>query len=46
MLKWGYCYNQCLMVMAQTRVKGNNDMIGCAAVVSVSTSCSRCNNLA
>ena len=40
------CYNPCLLVMAWTRVKGNDDMIGCAASVSVSTSCSRYNNLA
>jgi len=45
MLKWGYCYDQCLMVMAWTRVKNNEDMISCATIVSVSTSCSRCNSL-
>jgi len=40
------CYNWCLLIIAWTKVKGNNDMIGYAASVSVSTSCSRCNNLA
>jgi len=40
MLKRGYCYNQCLLDTTWTRVKDNNTMIGCAKVVSVSTSCS------
>ena len=46
MLKMGYCYNQCLMDVTWTRVKGNDDMIGCAVIVSVSASCSRCYILA
>ena len=32
--------------MARTKVKGNGIIIGCTAIVSVSASCSRCNNLA
>ena len=40
------CYDCCLLDMAWTRVKGNDDMIGYAIIVSVSISCSRCNNLA
>ena len=35
-------YDQCLLDTAWTRIKGNDDMIGCAKVVSVSASCSRC----
>ena len=46
MLKWEYCYNQCLLVIVWTRVKSNDNMISCAASVSVSTSYSRYNNLA
>ena len=46
MLKQGYCYNQCLLIMVWIRVKDNDDMIGYAAIVSVSTSCSRHHNLA
>ena len=42
MLKRGYCYNQCLLNAVWTRVKDNNNMIGCTEVVSVSASCSRC----
>jgi len=37
----GY-YDQCLMDLAWTKVKGNDNMIGCAEVISVSTSYSRC----
>ena len=36
------CYNQYLLYTAWTRVKSNDDMIGCAATVSISTLCSRC----
>ena len=46
MLKRGYYYNQYLMNVAWTRVKGNDDMIGYAEAVSVSTSCNRCSILA
>ena len=42
MLKQEYCYNQCLLVMARTRVKSNDNIISCTISVSVSTSCSRC----
>jgi len=45
MLKTGYCYNQYLMDIAWTRIEGNDNTIGCAKVVSVSTSCSRCHIL-
>ena len=45
-LKREYCYNCCFLDIAWTRVKGNDNMIGCAIIVSVSISCSRCNNLA
>jgi len=41
MLKTEYCYDQRLMSLAWTRVKGNDNMISYAEVVSVSTSCSR-----
>ena len=41
MLKTGYCYDQCLIFLAWTRIKGNDNMISYAEVVSVSTSCSR-----
>ena len=34
------CYNQYLKDVLWRRVKGNNDTIGCAVVISVSTSCS------
>ena len=37
-----YCYDQYLIDTAWTRVDDNDDMIGCAKVVSVSTSYSRC----
>jgi len=40
------CYDWCLLNIVWTRTKGNEDMIGCAEVVSVSTSCSRCSILA
>ena len=46
MLKRGYCYNQCLLDIAWTRVKGNDNMISCAKVISVSASYSRCSILA
>ena len=46
MLKRGYCYNWCLLDAMRTRVKGNDDMISYAAIVSVSASCSRCYILA
>ena len=36
------CYDRCLLNTAWTRVKGNDNMISCAEVVSVSASCSRC----
>ena len=39
------CYDQYLKNTIWRRVKGNDDMIGCAEVVSVSASCSRCSNL-
>jgi len=41
MLKRGYCYDQCLLNIAWTRVKSNDNMISCAKVVSASASCSR-----
>ena len=40
------CYNQYLLNTVWTRVKSNNDMIGYAASISVSVSCSRCDVLA
>ena len=43
--QWVGCYNQCLLYTAWTRVKDNDNMIGCATNVSVSTSCSRCDVL-
>ena len=46
MLKWGYCYDWYLLIIAWTRVEGNNDMISCTANTSVSASCSKCNDLA
>jgi len=46
MLKWGYCYDQCLLNVAWTLAKGNDNMIGCAASISVSASCNRYNTLA
>ena len=42
MLKRGYCYNRCLLDAMRTRVKGNDDIISCTAIVSVSASCRRC----
>ena len=36
------CYNQHLLDTAWTRVKDNDDMIGCAISILVSTSYSRC----
>jgi len=44
-LKKVYCYDQCLLYAAWTRIKGNDNMIGCAEVVLVSTLCSRCSIL-
>jgi len=41
-----YCYDQHLLDTAWTWAKNNDDMIGCAASISVSASCSRCNILA
>ena len=38
----GYCYDQCLMDVIWTRVKGNNNMISYTIIVSVSISYSRC----
>jgi len=39
-----FCYNQCLLESTWTWVKGMTTTIGCAGVVSVSTSCGRhCN---
>ena len=35
------CYNQCLLDAMEARVEGNDNMIGYAAIVSVSTSYSR-----
>jgi len=35
------CYNQYLMDATWTRVKGNDDIISCTTIVSISTSCSR-----
>jgi len=46
MLKQGYCYNWCLLVIAWIMVKSNDDMIGYTTIISVSTSYNRCNNLA
>jgi len=45
-LKRRYYYNWYLMFSAWTRAQGNDDMIGYAEVVSVSTLCSRCYILA
>ena len=42
--RW-YCYDQCLLETAWTWAKGMMTTIGCAKVVSVSASCSRCHNL-
>ena len=42
----GYCYNQYLEDATWRRAKGNDNMISCAKVVSVSTSYSRCSILA
>ena len=39
------CYDRYIKDVAWTRVKGMMSMIGCAEVVSVSTSCSRCYSL-
>ena len=44
-LKWGYCYDQCLLETAWTWAKGMMITISCAEVVSVSASCSRYHNL-
>jgi len=41
MLKTGYCYNQHLKNSAGLRVKSNDNIIGCAVIVSVSALCSR-----
>ncbi len=41
-----YCYNQYLEDTIWSRVEDNDDMIGYAVVVSVSTSWSRCSDLA
>ena len=46
MLKREYCYDQHLPDATWARAKGNNDMIGYAEIVSVSTSYSRCSTLA
>jgi len=46
MLKQGYCYDQCLLDIAWTWAKGNDDMIGCIASISVSASYSKYNILA
>ena len=42
----GYCYNQYLKDTAWSRAKGDDNTIGYAIVVSVSTLYSRCSNLA
>ena len=42
MLKWGYCYNRCLLEKAYTRVKGMMMWSAVPHVVSVSITCSRC----
>ena len=39
------CYDGYIEDVAWTRVKGMMSMIGCAEVVSVSASCSRCYSL-
>ena len=44
-LKWGYCYDWCLLETTWTWAKGMMTMIGCAEVVSVNTSYSRYYNL-
>ena len=50
-IRWYYTvwqqhyYDQCLLDTAWTRVKGNDNMIGCAKVISVSASYSRCSIL-
>ena len=38
MLKTGYCYNGCLKDVTWTRAKSNDNTIGCAGVILVSTS--------
>ena len=38
----GFCYNRHFLDAAWIWAKGNDDMIGCTACSSVSTSCSRC----
>ena len=40
------CYNRYLKDVTWRRAKGNDNMISCAKVVSVSASYSRCSNLA
>ena len=37
-----HCYDRHLLYIAWTRVKGNDNMIGCTAIISVSTLYSRC----
>ena len=39
------CYDRCLLESTWAWAKGMMTMIGCAEVVSVSISCSRCYNL-
>ena len=46
MLKKGYCYDWCLLDVIRTKVKGNDNMIGYATIVLVSTSYSKCHILA
>ena len=42
MLKWGYCYDWCLLENAWIRVKSMTIWLAAPHVVSVSASCSRC----
>ena len=46
MLKRRYYYNQCLLDATWIRIEGNDTMISCTKVVSVSTSCSKYSILA
>ena len=41
MLKREYCYDQCLLDAMRTRIKSNDNMISCTAIVSVSALYSR-----
>ena len=42
MLKWGYCYNRCLLEKTCTRIKSMMMWLAVPYIVSVSASCRRC----